>query len=263
MKYGVSATSGSFATGYNTQMRTLNAQVGYLYGKDPRGSDFAGIPEDQDLWLQTKATTRAQFDAMLASFPKHRTGKVYLHYWNEPEDNIDGGTLSLKDWQARTDALYAAIDAAKLPYVVKSVEVQYYTLQLTNKGTTDPARQLQNYLRPGVQQVGFSAYAETKVVNGHQVAGTDPVKMPAVIKSWATKSGLPFSIITGWAVSTDLLSDPVTLKNRRDWLAAVAPQLKAAGAEHLMWFDIPWANGDYRLETDPGLLTVWKNLSSS
>jgi hypothetical protein len=29
-----------------------------------------------------------------------------------------------------------------------------------------------------------------------------------------------------------------------------------------MWFDIAWSNGDYRLETDPGLLTVWRRLAA-
>ena len=263
MKYGVSATNGNFAQGYDTQMKKLDARVGYLYGQDPRGKQFADVPENQDLWIQTKATTRAQYDAMLASFPKHRTGKVFLHYFNEPEDQIANGDMTMKQWQDRTDALYAAIDAAHLSYVKKSVEVMYYTLQQSNHGTSDRSRQLSNYLRPGVQQVGFSAYAEKKMKNGHEVAGTDPVQMPASLRTWSNKTGLPFSVITGWAVGTNLLHDPTTLRNRQNWLAELAPNLAKAGADHLMWFDIPWSNGDYRIETDPGLMKVWQGLAGS
>ena len=261
MKYGVSATSGSFNTGYLQQVQESEASVGYFYGQDPRWSSVSAVPASHDLWMQTKATTKAAYVAMLASFPATRSGKVYLHYFNEPEDQIERGDFTLAQWQQRTDWLYEAIKESGKSYVVPAVEIMYWDLVQTNKGTAGPARQIGNYLRPGVKAVGMSAYAEKKVSNGHEVASTSPTVMPATIHAWSTKVGLPVSVITGWAVATEYLNDPVTLANRVAWTKTAAANLELAGVAHMMWFDIPWSNGDYRLRSDPNLLSAWRQLA--
>ena len=261
MRYGVSATSGSFNTGYLQQVKESEATVGYYYGQDPRWSAVSETPEGDDLWLQTKATTKAAYVAMLASFPAKRTGKVYLHYFNEPEDQIERGDFTLAQWQQRTDWLYEAIKESGRSYVVPSVEIMYWDLVLTNKGKAGPARLIDNYLRPGVKAVGLSAYAEKKVSNGHEVASTSPTVMPATIGAWSRKTGLPVSVITGWAVADSYLTDPVTLANRVSWTKTAAANLELAGVSHMMWFDIPWSNGDYRLRSDPRLLQAWRDLT--
>ena len=209
MKYGVAATAGDFNTGYLAQVEESGASVGYFYGHDPRWSSVAAVPEDDDIWMQTKATTKAAYEATLASFPRTRTGKVYLHYFNEPEDEIERGELSLAQWQQRTDWLFEAIAESGLSYVVPSVEIMYWDLTLSNKGTAGPARTIDNYLRPGVEAVGMSAFAEKAVSGGHEVATISPVTMPRTIGAWSRKVDLPVSVITGWAVDQAYLSDPV------------------------------------------------------
>lgn len=268
MQYGVSATptGNGFENGYLEQVADIGATVGYLYGQDPRYADFDGIPATHDLWLQTKATTRAQYDAMIASMPATRAGKVFLHYHNEPEDQIGSGSMTMAQWQSRCDQLFAAIAASGKTYIVPSIEIMYYTLQQTNKGSfgANGERKVANYIRPGLKQIGWSAYAEKKLdsTGQHEVAGTSTTTMPNTIKAWhAANPGYGFSIITGWAVDTAYLSDQITLDRRRTWLRDSATNLKAAGAQHYMWFDIPWSNGDYRIETDPGLLAVWNDLT--
>jgi hypothetical protein len=72
---------------------------------------------------------------------------------------------------------------------------------------------------------------------------------------------LPVSVITGWAVSTALLNDPVSLNNRVQWTKTAASNLQRTGAAHMMWFDIPWSNGDYRLSSDPNLLSAWRAMA--
>lgn len=260
MILGVSATPGAFEAGYAAQVKAIGARACYLYGSSVRYSQWDAVPEDQDIWIQTLGTTRSDFDLMLASFPRKRTGRVFLHYHQEPEDNIEDGTLTLAQFQQRTDDLYAAIDAANLPYVVKSVELMYWTLTLNNKGGQGPARTVANFLRPGVQHVGWSAYAEKKVSNGHEIAGTDPAKAAATIKAWADKTGLGFSVITGWSVGSAYLTDAVTLANRVAWTKAMFTAFNAVGSRHLLWFDIMWGSGDYRIETDPTLLVAWREL---
>ena len=261
MKYGVAATAGDFNTGYLAQVEESGASVGYFYGQDPRWSSVAAVPDGHDIWMQTKATTKAAYEATLASFPRTRTGKVYLHYFNEPEDDIERGEFSLEEWQQRTDWLYEAIEESGLAYVVPSVEIMYWDLLLTNKGTAGPARTIDSYLRPGVEAVGMSAYAEKKVSDGHEVAAASPVTMPRTIGAWSRKVDLPVSVITGWAVDAAYLTDPVTLANRVDWTKTVAANLEAAGVAHMMWFDIEWSTGTYDLSSDPQLLSAWRALS--
>ena len=261
MKYGVAATPGDFNSGYLAQVKEYGATVGYFYGQDPRWSDVAAVPDDNDIWLQTKATTKAAYQRMLASFPRTRTGNVYLHYFNEPEDEIEGGEFTLAQWQQRTDWLYEAIKESGKSYVIPSVEIMYWDLLLTIKGTDRQARTVDNYLRPGVQAMGMSAFAHTKVSGGHQVASTSPVKMPEAIGAWSRQNGLPVSVITGWAVDQAHIGDPVTMANRVAWTKAVAALLSAEGIAHLMWFDADWSTGDYRLSQDPHLLETWRTLS--
>ena len=238
MKYGVAATAGDFNTGYLAQVEESGASVGYFYGHDPRWSSVAAVPEDDDIWMQTKATTKAAYEATLASFPRTRTGKVYLHYFNEPEDEIERGELSLAQWQQRTDWLFEAIAESGLSYVVPSVEIMYWDLTLSNKGTAGPARTIDNYLRPGVEAVGMSAFAEKAVSGGHEVATISPVTMPRTIGAWSRKVDLPVSVITGWAVDQAYLSDPVTLANRVNWTKTAAANLDSAGIAQMMWFDV-------------------------
>ncbi len=269
MKYGVSATQSRFVDNYPRQVRQLSAECCYVYW--PAGANTvwtngpSSAPGHHDIWLQTKDTTKAEYKAMLRTFPAHRKGRVFLHYFNEPENNVEAGDFTLKQWQDRTDALYEAIDEANLPYVVKSVELMYWTMQCHLKGNFGPkgARRVDNFLRPGVRHVGWSCYAEKKVKNGHEVASIDPVKMPQTIGAFMRKRNLPWSAAaTGWALDTQFLRDKQSIRNRANWLRTAAPNLAAAGSKHFMWFDIPWSNGDYQIANDRALLKVWNSLAA-
>lgn len=276
--YGVSATdtSGgkSFLTGYTSQVSTLKAKCCYYYGtgENPTWSPVAAVPSDHDIWFQTKAQTKAAYVALINSMPVSRTGKVYLHYWNEPENDIKNGGYTLAHWQQRTDWLFEAIDEAiaatpSKSYIKKSIEIQYYTLQQYQKGLlgANNERNLPGYIRPGLQQLGWSNYAEKKEkpdANGvvHEVFGISPVKMPQIIAAYmATLPGVGWSSITGWALGNAYLNDPVSILNRVNWFLESSENLRAAGSKHYMWFDIPWSNGDYRISTDPALYAAWQS----
>ena len=263
MKYGVAATAGDFDTGYLAQVKESGASVGYFYGQDPRWSSVAAVPEGDDIWMQTKATTKAAYEATLASFPRTRTGKVYLHYFNEPEDQIERGEFTLAQWQQRTDWLYEAIAESGLSYVVPSVEIMYWDLLLENKGTAGPARTVNNYLRPGVEAVGSVGLRgeggeQTATRWPHHLSGHDAADG---IGAWSRKVDLPVSVITGWAVDSAYLSDPVSLANRVNWTKTAAANLDSAGIAHMMWFDVAWSTGTYDLSSDPQLLSAWRSLS--
>jgi hypothetical protein len=226
-----------------------------------------------DMYFQTKATTKAQFVSLIASMPSSRPGKVFLHHWNEPENDVESGGFSQATWAQRCDWLFEAIDEAiaatpTKSYIKKSVELQYWTLQQWNKGLLGPnnSRNLPGYIRPGLEYIGWSNYAEKKVSNGHEVATISPVKMPQIIAAYHA-AHLPlvkWSSITGWAVGDAYLSDPITLENRRQWFLTASENLRVAGSQHFMWFETDWSNGDYRIWSDQAyLFPAWQDRLTS
>ena len=269
MIYGASAAAGNFPVTTQQQITDLHIKCFYWYDT-PNSNNWSvigGLPSDMDCFVQTKRTTRADYDALIAQMPATRVGKVYLHYHNEPEDNIESGALSMANFQSRQDNLFAAIQASGKTYIKKTVELQYWTLQQWNKGLPGPnnSRNLPMYIRPGTEHIGWSNYAEKKIDNTglHETYTISPTNMPNVIKTYHTTGagvGITWSSITGWAVDDQFLDDPITLQRRRDWMLLAATNLNTAGSKHFMWFEIDWANGDYRIWTDQEyLFPAWRD----
>ena len=270
MRYGMGGTGDPFTATYAAQVAGLSAVNVYVYwspnGTNPTWSrNCADVPDDHDIILQLKATTRDEYDATFATFPATRTGKVYVHHWNEPEDNVESGTFTLAEWQQRTDALYAAVDAANLPYVVKSVELMEWTIQLWAQGgqSVTGARNPNNYIRPGCEHLAISVYAGVKVVNGHAVPKVDPVLQAVRCGDFAKSRQIPWSNAAGgMALPTAQEQDSVSIANRVAWLQASGPACAENGATHYNWFDLKWANGNYLLEDDAALKTAWMDLAA-
>ncbi len=269
MRYGMGGTADPFDATYASQVSGLAASNVYVYwppnGTNPGWSrNCSNVPDDHDIILQLKATTRAEYDATFATFPKTRTGKVYVHHWNEPEDQVESGQFTLAQWQARTDAMYAAIDAANLPYVVKSVELMEWTIQLWDQGgqSATGARNPNNYIRPGCQHIAISVYAGVKIVNGHAVPKADAVTQAERCGDFAKSRQIAWSNAAGgMALPTAQMSDAVSIQNRVDWLKASGPACEANGAVHYNWFDLAWSNGNYKLGDDPALKSAWLELA--
>lgn len=272
VRYGVSA-SYNWPTGYLDQVAALHANVGYYYnGYGPQNWSLMGsIPSTHALFYETKQTTRSQYDAMLADFPATREGPVYLHYHNEPEDQIEDGAFSMAQWQSRCDDLFAAIAASGKTYIIPSIELMIWTLTLTNNGKwndgthPDGARYVHNYIRPGLKHIGWSNYAEKKVSGGHEVATASPTGMPIKIHDYmATLPGVTWSSITGWPIGDAYVNDPVSVQNRLTWTETVEANLKAAGSKNFMWFNVLWPQGDspgnYQIQDDPGMYTWWQDV---
>ena len=274
---GVSATRDpiSSSVGYSMQIAKLNAKAMYYYGTiNPRWQAVSFVPDDHDIVYQTKDTTYADYGAMLASFPASRVGKVYLHYHNEPEDQLIRGDFTMAQYQARTNALYDAMDAAIVArpsmatYLVKGIEIQFYGLQQFNKGNVgvNNSFNVPMYIQPRTQWIGWSFYADKKASVGpdgkiHEYAVISPTIAPGILGTFMrTRPNITFSVITGWAVDTAYLQDPITIQNRVDWLVISYSNLSAIGSKHYLWFDKPWTNGDYSIENDPALLAAWQTL---
>jgi hypothetical protein len=265
MILGVSATPGTFAVEYPKQVANIDARGCFYYGKPGErvywGNSLAAVPDDHIIWLQTKDV--ALLD--LSTFPKTRTGKVYLHYWQEPEDDIEKGNFTLAQWQAETDKLYAKMDAANLPYLVRSVHIMSWDVTLYNKGGVTAARNPLSYIRPRTQHVGMSVYAMKKVSNGHEVAGTKPTVLAPAIGTFMKEkaNGLPWSAsAAGFALGDAYLKDAVSIQNRVTWTVDMGVECAKAGSGSFLWFDIDWDQtaSDYRIVPDPKLHEAWMGL---
>jgi hypothetical protein len=265
MVLGVSATPGTFAVEYPKQVVNVGAKGCFYYGKPGErvywGNSLKAVPDDHIIWLQTKDVGLLD----LSTFPRTRNGKVYLHYWQEPEDDIEKGNFTLAEWQRETDALYAKMDGANLPYLVRSVHLMSWDVTLFNKGGVSAARNPLSYIRSRTQHVGYSVYAMKKVSNGHEVAGTKPTVLAPAIGAFqrAKAGGLPWSAsAAGFAIGDAYVKDAVTVQNRVAWTEGMAVECAKAGSGSFLWFDIDWDQtvSDYRLVPDPALHAAWMDL---
>lgn len=263
--------SGSISAELARQRRVYHSRGTYVYW--PTGANTvwsngpSSVPDRDFIWLQTKDTTRAQFERTLSTFPRHRRGKVYLHYYNEPEDQIEDGSFSLAAWQARTDALYAAIDASGLDYIVKSIEIMDYTIALWKMGRggagRNGARNPNNYVRRGTECIGLSQYsANLQNVNGHMKAGTSAEEIIERDSRWTRSVGLPWACAAGGTpLPPPYHNDKISQMHQRDWLQNIVPLARQAGARSWSWFDRNWSTGIYEFDSLPFLARAWVNLA--
>lgn len=247
---------------YTNEVNTMHAKAIGVYGQGMAYSTFGGsVPDTHPMFMQIKANkgaglaTRADFDAILATFPATRPSPVYLYYWNEPENDMSATT-----WKSVTSLLYASIDASGKSYIVKSCELMEYTL---NPGS---GRDPNAWMHPDCEHVGWSVFASAKVSNGHWVAGTNPTTQATRLADFMTTVGKPWSCATfGMPVREDYLSDQVSLDNRLTWTKNMFNGMLAqSNLPHLiLYYDLNFfqtSTGlhlDYRLTSDPRLLSFW------
>jgi hypothetical protein len=253
--YGVSNSAS--ITDYTTrQAPNLHADALYWYGQATTTWTLNAIPPGVDVWLQSLATTPAAADALIKSLPDTRTGRVFLHHKNEPEDNYPAAT-----YVGLAKLLYDALDRARaagrpLAYVVKAAELNGYQLV---KGIDNSA-----YIPAGCQHVGISVYGGVKNDSaGHATWAIPAAQWASLISAFVAKVGLPWSAAAvGLGYTAAQLTDPVARKNRADGMVALAAALKTAGSEHFMWYDRVMPDGtDYTFAHDPDLTTAWLTLT--
>lgn len=272
MRWGVGSSPNNPTDYWNRQALSpaqnpngLNARAMYAYNSSavtqPSWNTWqlSNVPDTHDIWFQTKGTTRASFDQTLATFPATRTGKVYLHHWNEPEDNMTAAT-----YISRVSDLFAAIDAAGLSYVVKAEELNGYKLRPVANFDSS------GYVHPDCEHIGWSLFATAggaKIVGGHVVAQVDAQTQTDQVVTFmnANAPGVPWSgVAWGFSIPDAYWSDSVSHTNRLSWAQQCASSLQAAGCKELMWYDFYQSAtiGDYQLATDSALLSWWQSATA-
>lgn len=178
----------------------------------------------------------AAWQAFWRSVPK-RTGAVYWTFYHEPEDNVERGEFTAKQWR---DAFA-------------------YLIQLQNKttGITQPStplpilmswtlvaasgRNMADYLVPGAKDIGFDTYGKSEAV---------------LAVAYAKAHGLTLHIPElGWdARKTTLTDDQV--KTLIDEYAVILDGV----AGTVSWFNNTGTLGDNRLDGKPKSAAAWKAL---
>ena len=165
LRFGVSATmpdTTNLPTGTRTfkeevdrQVATLGAQAFFNYfqaGESPHWREGAAIPPTADIVVSTKVADPAAIASYVASIPA-RSGKVYLHYWQEPEDDVvKKGTFTLQQFRDRTTAVHSAIPAGNTT-VIPTVHLQEYWLETRGEAF------MADYVTPTTRHVSWSVYS--------------------------------------------------------------------------------------------------------
>jgi hypothetical protein len=254
MVFGVS-NSASVWDYVTRQTTELKARAMYQYGQTTTlWGKLATVPDSHDIWFQSLTTSASGADSLIASMPDTRTGKVYLHFKNEPEDN-----MSAAAYVAGAKVLYDAVDRARakgrdLSYIVKAAELNGYQLI---KGTDE-----RPFVPAGCQCVGWSVYGGQKVVNGHADWAVSPQQWVDTISTAMQDIKLPFSVAAGGLPLTAAqLNDSVSRQNRVNGMVTLAENFKNLGARHFMWYDrvMPDTSkpNDFLFAHDRDLTNAW------
>lgn len=259
LRFGVSATipdatnrptgTRTFKEEVDRQVAALGATAFFNYfqdGEKPHWKEGATMPGSADVVVSTKVADPAAIAAYVAAIPA-RSGKVYLHYWQEPEDDVEKkGTFTLQQFRDRTTAVHRAIPAGNTT-VIPTVHLQEYWLQ--TKGEAFEAQ----FVPPTTRHVSWSLY---------RIGNVDPVASVRRIEAFMNARFPTLSWGIG-AVGYPLPagSSAADAQARADWLAANVAAVKTTASRHYMWFDTTWSQGDYRIANDPVLLARWRSVA--
>jgi hypothetical protein len=243
MTFGTSASP--TASDYSQQVRQLGIQSVFVYQPGPASwSELCrAIDVRHDIWLSVSTT---DVDALIRDLPEDRSGSVYLHYRQEPHDDI-----SYEEWAAGSLTIFEK--AAGHPAIVPAAEFSAYAF-LSKPGG--------RWFLEEVQCYGFSSFADTRAVDGHLIALTDPVEQVNALADWAASIDRPWSVAAcGFPIAVTHHADRQSYENRLAWTRAHISAARERQALHYQWFNILWKEEDpvqdYRIEIDPELLELW------
>lgn len=243
--FGSSAFSFPRSADYKRQVELLGIQSAFVYQPENASWDdlCRVINPAQDIWLSVSTT---DIGTLLKDMPVERAGRIFLHYQQEPHDNME-----FDDWAQASREIFAK--AAGRSYVVPSAEFSAYAFLHRPDG---------RWFIDEVACYGFSSFADVRVVDGHAVALTDPSEELVKVASWAASFGKAWSVAAcGFGIPTSLMNDPKSHANRLTWTSTHMEQARRLKALHYQWFNVLWEADegllDYRLEEDPKLLALW------
>ena len=262
--WGVSASIpdvSNFSVGTTTyaaevarQVADLGAQCFFNYFGPGEAPHWAGegdtYPASADVFASTKVADPDAIAAYVSQIPA-RAGRVFLHYWQEPEDEILNGVFTLQQYRDATAAVHSAIPPGH-PVVTRAQELTEYHLRVNGSAF------MGSLIVPTTEYVAWSLYADT--------GGLDPVASVRRIETFMTANapGVSWGIAAvgyplppGWSTAQ--------AQARVNWFTANADTAKATACQHYGWFDSYWASGnlagDYRIANDPLLLAAWHTVT--
>ncbi len=246
MTFGSSAFTAPLVEDYHRQVRELGIQSVFVYQPDAASwSDLCrAVPDQQDIWLSVATT---DVDALVADIPTDRVGKVYLHYQQEPHDNMDFAA-----WAAGSRGVFER--SRGHPAIVPSAEFAAYAFLNEPDG---------RWFLDEVRCYGFSSFADIRVDNGHAVASTDPVRQLDELARWAKSVDATWSVAAvGFPLPVTHQDDTESSRSRAAWTYRHITTARQLGALHWQWFNVLWTRQtpalDYRIEADPVLSSVWE-----
>jgi hypothetical protein len=179
-----------------------------------------------------------------ASAPRDRS--VYWIYYHEPEDNITSGEFTAADYRAAWRHLRTMADKAGNSRLRSTLVLMGWTLDPASKRTWRdyyPGRDV-------IQVLGWNLYN----LGAKKGRYDDPTAMYNRVVVTSQAERLPFGI----AETGSHLVAGDNGSRRAAWLRATNAYLTQHKALWVVYFDLNWESGDYRL-TDPQGRTAWRD----
>lgn len=259
LRWGVSAVhpkSGqTWAQAYAEQVTELGASAVFYYfpgGVNPTwNANLASIPSGHDIMISTKVSDVQAIQAFVNQVPRDRQGLIYLHYWQEPENDFVTAAASAT-FRARASAMAPIVKSH--PRMRFGVELMAWSLQ------PGSGRNWKDWVTPEMDYVGWSIYANSSGIASK--GGDGKAEVDRVADAMA-QDGRPWGAFAwGFALNTSLSYSVPDRQIRAQWLLDSAAELKARGAMNGLWFNTPWGATDYSLQTDSILLQAWQTATA-
>lgn len=253
VRWGVSAVhpkpGQTWPDAYREQVIELGATSVFYYftpGSRPTwNANLASIPSDHDILISTKVDDPAAIQAFVDQVPRTRTGLIYFHYWQEPEDNFPTAA-DQATYRARAKAMAAIVKSH--PRMRFGVELMQWTLRPAS------GRDWKAWVIPEMDFIGWSVYCDNhgdgdRTGDGKAAVDLVADAMAADGRVWGAFAwGCPLNPASTTSTGRAL---------RARWLRDSADELKAKRALNGLWFNTPWNDVDYTLQADSVLLDAW------
>lgn len=248
--FGVSANipiaGQSYTERYQQQMQAPIGARGLFYyfppGQNPTwNANLQAVPADQDVTISTKVFDAGANAAFAAQVPRTRSGRVFYHYWQEPENDMTAA-------QYRERATIVAGAVASNPRITFGIELMDWTFRPAS------GRNWREWVIPEAKHLGVSLYG-----SGGTATATGGTALVDILAAAASEKGMSWGA-DAWGYALPDSATAADRDRRAQWVLATGTQLKARGATHANWFNARWPNGDYTLTNDPKLLAAWQQV---
>ena len=172
------------------------------------------------------------------SIPSNRT--VWWSYYHEPEDNIERGEFTAKQYRAAWRHLLRL--APQRANLRATMILMQWTLD-------KPSRSVDDYLVPGLDVLAWDAY-----LTGYTKTTKGTLDQAARV---SRRRGLGYAVAEV-SVTAERTANANRAKVMEKFVSELIPSTRSDGAEFVTWFEVNKDDGDWRMAPYDAPVTAWR-----